>query len=121
MDNLEYLVEPDQAIKNYFEVRNHLYFIMFLNLMFESFMTIYIVKNEIEILNNLKRIYRFWHVKDFQNFFEVVTTVNASVNFVMYLYGFVTVFSHKVTNYQIYLVFLMVTIFTGILLTYINV
>lgn len=121
MDNMEYLVEPDQAIKNYFEVRNHLYFILLLNLLFEALMTVYIVKNELEILNNLKRIYKFWHVRDFQNFFEVITAANASINLVMYLFGFYAVFSHKVTNYQVYLVFLMVTVFTGILLTYINV
>lgn len=121
MDNMDYLVEPDQAIKNYFDVRNHLYIILLLNMVFECLMTMYIVKNELEILTNLKRIYKFWHVRDFQNFFEVITAANASINLVMYLYGFYTVFSHKVTNYQVYLVFLMVTVFTGILLTYINV
>ena len=121
MDNMEYLVEPDQAIKNYFEVRNYLYFILLLNIIFEGLMTTYIVKNELEILQNLKRIYKFWHVRDFQNFFEVITAANASINLVMFLFGFYTVFSHKVTNYQIYLIFLMVTVFTGILLTYINV
>ena len=84
-------------------------------------MTYYIVKNELEILNNLRRIYRFWHVKDFQNFFEVVTGTNAVMNILMYTYGFYSIYSHKVTNFQIWLVFLMFTVFTGILLTYINV
>jgi len=39
----------------------------------------------------------------------------------MYFYGFYTVFSHKVTNYQVFTVVLMISVFFGILLTYMNV
>ena len=121
VDNMDYLVEPDQAIKNYFEIRNYMYYILLLNVIFEALMTAYIIKNEMLILNNLKRIYRLWRVKDYQYFFEVITAANASFNAFMYVYGFYAVFSHKVTNYQIYLVILMITVFTGILMTYLNV
>jgi len=59
MSNLEYLVEPDVAIKNYYECRNYMYLVLVLNLVFEIMMTLYIVNNEMEILNQLNRIYKF--------------------------------------------------------------
>jgi len=58
VENLEYMVEPEQALKDYFEVRNFMYFLLFLNLILEVLMTVYVVKNEVLILNNLKQIYR---------------------------------------------------------------
>ena len=65
MDNMEYLVEPDAAIKNYFEVRRYMFYILVANIIFEAVMTAYIIKNEMLILNHLKRIYKFWRVKDY--------------------------------------------------------
>ena len=121
MSNLEYLVEPEIAIKQYFSNRSILYFLLALNLLFETLLTVYIAKNEQFIIRQLNQIYRFWHVDEFQNFFEVVTGINAVLNTMMYLYGFYTVFSHKVTNYQIFNVILMISIFFGIMLTYLNV
>lgn len=118
---MEYLVEPDQAIKNYFESRRYMFYVLVLNILFEAIMTMYIIKNEIILLNNLRKIYKFWRVRDYQYFFEALTTANASFNIIMYLYGFYAVHSHKVTNYQIYSAILLVTIFTGIMMTYINV
>ena len=97
--NLEYLVEPEVAIKQYYSNRNVLYFLLSLNLLFETLLTIYVVKNEDFILNQLNQIYRFWQVDDFKMFFETTTGANTVLNTLMYFYGFYTVFSHKVTNY----------------------
>lgn len=94
---------------------------MSLNLLFETLLTIYIVKNEDFILSQLNQIYRFWQLDDFKTFFEVVTAANTLLNTMMYFFGFYTVASHKVTNYQVFTVVLMVSVFFGILLTYINV
>ena len=95
--------------------------ILALNLIFETLLTVYIIKNEEFILKQLNQIYRFWHLNEFKNFFETVTGVNAALNTCMYIFGFYTVFSHKVTKYQIFTVVLMISIFFGILLTYLNV
>ena len=65
VENLEYMVEPDQALKDYLEVRNYMYFLLLFNLIFEVMMTAYVVKNEFQILNNLKHIYRLKRIKDF--------------------------------------------------------
>lgn len=92
-----------------------------LNCIFEALLTVYIIKNEFFILKQLNQIYRFWHLDDFKNFFEGVTCINAAMNSLLYVFGFCTIFSHKVTNYQIFTIMLMVSIFFGILLTYLNV
>lgn len=43
------------------------------------------------------------------------------MNSLLYIYGYYTIFSHKVTNYQVFTIMLMISIFFGILLTYLNV
>lgn len=98
-----------------------MYFLLTLNCIFEALLTVYIIKNEFFILKQLNQIYRFWHLDDFKNFFEGVTCINAAMNSLLYVFGFCTIFSHKVTNYQIFTIMLMVSIFFGILLTYLNV
>ena len=47
--------------------------------------------------------------------------MNALLNSILYIHGFYTIFSHKVTNYQCFTIFMMISIFAGILLTYLNV
>lgn len=118
---MEYLVEPETAIKQYFSNRKVLYLLILLNLLFETLMTIYIIKNEEFIIKELNQIYRFWHLNDFRRFFETVTAASSGINVILYFYGFYTVYSHKVTNYQLFTVLLMVSVFFGILLTYLNV
>ena len=53
MDNMDYYVEPDQAIKDYFAVRKYMFYILLMNMLFEALMTAYIVKCESRILNKL--------------------------------------------------------------------
>jgi len=120
VSNLEYLVDPETSIKDYFTSRNVLYLVLALNIIFESLLTVFILKNEIFVLHQFNEIYRFYHFNDYKYFFEVVTSMSISLNCMMYLYGFYTVFSHKVTNYQIFLIILMISIFVTILLTYVN-
>ena len=51
-----------------------------------------------------------------------MTTCSVSiVNVLIYVHGCYSIYTHKVTNYQVFLAFLMVAIFISILLTYLNV
>lgn len=43
-ENLPYLVEPDQVIRNYFKARKRLYFFLFFNFVLEALLTIFVVK-----------------------------------------------------------------------------
>ena len=72
MDNMEYLVEPDQAIEKYFQDKNFLFVIMTIGFISEIFLTWYIFHNEMYNLDRLKHMYRQLHLKDFKNFFTVV-------------------------------------------------
>ena len=65
VNNLEYLVEPDQTIKSYYQNRNALYILIAFNFLLEILIAIYIVKNEDFILKQLYEVYRYWHIKDF--------------------------------------------------------
>lgn len=122
MSNLEYLIEPDNAVRSYNESRSYLYVLIAFNIIFEIMMTIYIFQNELQILKELQMIYqKYWHLDQFKEFFELTTTANMTLNILLYTYGFYAIYSHKVTNYQVFLVMLMVSIFIGILLTYLNV
>ena len=58
MDNMEFLVEPDQAIEKYFQDKNFLFVIMTIGFISEIFLTWYIFHNEMYNLDRLKHMYR---------------------------------------------------------------
>lgn len=121
VNNLEFLVEPQQAVSAYAKSRNILYGLLSLNLLFELFITTWIFRNEAFILKQLNQMYHVWHPAEFQKFFEAITLISTTFNSVMYLFGFFTIFSHKVTNYTVLSMLMIMSIFFGILLTYLNV
>lgn len=121
MNNLEFLVDPQQAVDLYISNRNILYFLLGLNLVFEVLITYYVIKNESYILEELNEMYHIWHPDEFKDFFEGITLMNTFYNSVMYAFGFYTIFTHKVTNYTIFTMMLIISIFLGIMLTYLNV
>lgn len=51
VSNLEYLVDPETSIKDYFTSRSILYVVLALNIIFESLLTVFILKNEIFVLH----------------------------------------------------------------------
>lgn len=98
-----------------------LYGLLALNMLFELFITTWIFRNEAFILEQLDQMYHVWHPLEFKRFFESITLVSITFNSAMYLFGFFTVFSHKVTNYTVFSMLMIMSIFFGILLTYLNV
>ena len=50
VNNLEYLVEPDTAIKSYYSIRNYFIFLLTINMIFELLITYYIMQNEMDIM-----------------------------------------------------------------------
>jgi len=95
--------------------------ILMFSLFFEGLLTLYIYRNEIQILQQLKHIYRIRHIENFRKFYENLVGLNTGFNILLYLFGMYSVCSHKVTNYQIFLVTMSFSIFASVLLTYINV
>lgn len=121
VNNLEYLVEPDVAIKSYFKARNIMYLLLALNLALEFVVTYYVMLHENVILAELERVYRLWRVQRFQNAFEILTAINLMLNGFLFAYGFFAVFSHRVTCYQTFMALLLVSVFFEVLCAYINV
>ena len=121
VNNLEYLVEPESAIKNYFYSRNILYLLMFTNVMLQVLITYYVIRHEALILEELQRVYKIWHLDRVKSGFEFVTMINTVFNSVLFAYGFYAVFSHRVTCYQIFMTMLLISIFFEVLSAYINV
>lgn len=121
VNNLEFLVEPQQAISQYARSRNLLFLLLAINLVFEVLITLYVFRNEDFILRQLNQMYHIWHAEDFKHFFESITLMNTCLNTIMYFHGFYTIFTHKVTNYTVFTMLMIISIFFGILLTYLNV
>jgi len=42
VNNLEFLVDPEVALKQYFQSRNMMYMLLGLNMIFESLLTLYV-------------------------------------------------------------------------------
>ena len=53
VNNLEYLVEPEDAISNYFHSRNVLYLLMLANICLQFLITYYVIRHEAMILEEL--------------------------------------------------------------------
>ena len=121
MNNLEFLVDPQQAVDMYVSNRNILYLLLGLNMLLELLITVYVFKNEGAILRQLNEMYHIWHAQEFKDFFEGCTFISSAFNSFLYVFGFYTVFSHKVTNYTIFTMLMILSIFFGIMLTYLNI
>ena len=67
MSNLEFLIEPEDAIASYNESRNMIYSMLLVNIAFEVVMSFYVFDHEMVILKQLERIYaRYWQIDQFK-------------------------------------------------------
>ena len=121
VSNMEYLVDPDNVVKDYFRARLILLLIIWFNLTCEILLTFWVIKNEDSILEHLLHIYKFVRHSDFKNFFEGATITSFGLNLFLYIYSSYAVYSHSVTKFQTFLILLMISVYGGVLLTYVNV
>lgn len=95
---------------------------MFLiNLFFETILTAYLYRNKEFLLIQLNEIYRGYDKKALIKIFETLIMANLGVNLLQYAVSFYAIFSHRVTNYQIMLIFMVVGMLLRVGLCYINV
>lgn len=118
---MEFLVDPENVVKDYFRSRVILLIIIWFNLMSEILLTYWVIKNEDEILEHLMHIYKFVGHSDFKNFFESATYTSFGLDLILYVYASYAVYSHSVTKFQTFLILLMISVYGGVLLTYVNV
>lgn len=98
VNNLEYLVEPESAISNYFSSRTTLYVLLFTNIILEVLVTYYAFKHKGFVLEELHRVYRIDDVNRLDALVQAVTGVNAALTVLIVLYGLYAVASHRVIS-----------------------
>ena len=101
--------------------RTILFLLIMINFFFELGITIYTYRNSTMMVADLNMIYRDYSVSQMENFLFLATYINTILNLFQYSFGFYAIFSHRVTNYQIFNIFMLVTIFLRIFMSYINV
>jgi hypothetical protein len=121
VSNMEFLVDPENVLKDYFRSRLILLLIIWFNLTCEILLTFWVLKNEESILEHLFHIYKFVRQNDFRIFFEGASVTSLGLNLLLYIYSSYAVYSHSVTKFQTFLILLMISVYGGILLTYVNV
>ena len=121
IQNLDFVVGPNNAMKSYYKNRMILYVMFLVNLFFESILTVYLYRNKEFLLIQLNEVYRGYDKQRQILIFESLVMANLSVNLVCYVISFYAIFSHRVTNYQIMLFFMLVGMMLRVGLCYVNV
>ena len=99
VSNMEFLVDPESVVKDYFRSRLILLLIIWFNLTCEILLTFWVLKNEDSLLEHLMHIYKFVNHSDFRSFFEGATLSSFILNLLMYMYSSYAVYSHSVTKF----------------------
>ena len=120
VNNLEFILDPDLAIRQYLYHRVVLFILMMINLFFELALTIYIYRNQDILLAQLNRIYRGYSQEYLKQVLVVTTSINTTFNLAQYAFSFFAILSHRVTNYQMLNIFMIVGIFFRVIMSYVN-
>lgn len=126
LSNLEFIVSPDIAISTYLHHRMILFVLLMFNVFFEMQIAIYTYNNSDAMIEYRSRLdpgmdMRGWTENELRAMLFVGTFVNSAFNALEYSVGFYALFTHKVTNYQIFNTLMLLSIFVRILLTYFNI
>ena len=109
-----------KAMKKYRDHRLYLGIFLCLNMVFEVLLYSYLFKNMDFIISQLSEIYRDLTVEKLQRVFIVSNLIDIIVNIFMYGMGFLALKTHKVTVYNSYHWVLMLSIFSRIVISYLN-
>ena len=107
-------------MKKYRDHRLYLGIFLCLNMVFEVLLYTYLFKNMDFIISQLSEIYRDLTLEKLQRVFIVSNLVDIIVNIFMYGMGFLALKTHKVTVYNSYHWVLMLSIFSRIVISYLN-
>ena len=80
VQNMDFIVNPSEAMQTYFQHRVILFSLVMMNLFFELFLTIYIYRNKEYMVWQLNEIYRGWEYNNLKLFVEYTTVVNGLFN-----------------------------------------
>lgn len=107
-------------MRNYVHHRRTLIVFLVLSFIFEVLLYNYLFSNMDYIISQLSEIYRELTFEKLRSVFQVSNGVDITINIFMYVFGFHAVFSHKVTQYNMFHAVLILAVFSRIVISYLN-
>jgi len=104
----------------YNEHRKNLMYFLIVNLMFEMMLYYYLFTNMDFIISQLSEIYRDLTIEKLNKVFMLSNGIDIVINILMYSLGYLSLKSHKITLYNAYHWVLMLSIFSRIVISYLN-
>ena len=120
MNNLDFLGHPNMALVKYRHHHRILYGFMVMNLVFEVLLYTYMIRHRDFIIATLADAYREVPIERITGIFYGGTTLDVLVNSAMYYCGYKAMRSHQVTSYNQFVWLLLASIFTRIVISYLN-
>ena len=121
VSNFDFALEPGQAVQNYIHHRKVLFILLSLTLVYELILIGYLLVNLDFIMAQLAEIYRNFGVQSIKSAFYWSFFVDLVIGIFSYTMGFYALRTHKVKLYNIFGNFLLISVFSKILLSYLNV
>ena len=121
VSNFDFALEPGVALGSYLHHRKVLSVLLSLNLLYELGLVIYVMTNRDFILAQLGEIYRNSAMSTIENTFFACYGLDLVFSGLAFGYGFSALYSHKVTHYNTFNSWLLLTIFSKIVISYLNV
>jgi len=121
LNNFEFILEPEQAVKNYMYHRKVLCVFLVLSVMYEFCLDVYLWKNKEFIITQLTEVYKNLDVDKLTNLFIYSNTIDLMLNLTLYGFGFYSLRTHKVNTFQWFNTLMLMSIFTRIIISYLNI
>eukprot|EP00347_Sterkiella_histriomuscorum_P021773 403332815 len=121
INNIEFRLDPEQSMKKYNAHRRNLKFFLIVNLLFEIMLYYYLFSNMDFIVSQLSEIYRDLTIEKLYRVFEMSNGIDMVINVAMYTLGYIALSSHKITIFNAYHWVLMMSIFSRIVISYLNI
>jgi len=93
---------------------------VFLSLAFEVVLYYYLFANSDFIIQQLSQVYREISPERLHTVFLVSNFIDMGINTFVYVMGFLSLFTHKVTYYNVFHGLLILAVFSRIIISYLN-
>ena len=121
VSNFEFTLEPGQALKSYMHHRKIVTVLLSLNLFYELCLLVYVCFNYDFIMAQLGEIYRNSTMGTIAHTFLACYVFDFGASAMAYGYGFYGLYTHKVKTYNSFNLFLLLCVFTKLVISYLNV
>ena len=109
------------ALGSYLHHRKVIITLLSMNLLYELCLFVYVLTNREFILAQLGEIYRNSSMSTIENTFFCCYGLDFIASCFAFGYGYAALYSHKVTRYNTFNTWLLLTIFSKIVISYLNV